>query len=105
MTLAGSFDYAHPLERDDFGLDFGPRLTTGETIAQVSVTLVRVGGTPDPNPSAMLDGAPVVVGAVVVQRLAGGVDGAVYELRALAETSAGRELQVRGRVPVRALGC
>ena len=74
MPLAGSFSPVFPGELKSFSLDFAAQLALGETIASInSSTLVPANSwVNDPNASALLRGAPVLMGAVVSQLIGGG---------------------------------
>ncbi len=65
-----------------------------------SVTITLAAGT-DPDPSLMLVGAPTVSGAIVYQRIQGGVEGASYALQCLAYNGADR-YSIEAILPVRA---
>lgn len=74
-------------ERVLAAIDFGTRrLASGVSLLSVTSTLVVVHGY-DPNPSAMLDGAPFLLGNAAAQWLIGGVPGVTYELTFLCPAS------------------
>lgn len=89
-----------PEERFWLTFDFSAALDAGETIASNTVAIsVRSGS--DATPTAVLDGAPSLSGASILQRVKDGVDGASYLLRCAATTSADRVLVLGGVLPVR----
>lgn len=73
--------------------DFSSRLGIGETISTQTVTATVYSGT-DASPSAIISGSASVSGAVVTQKLTGGVLGVLYKLLCAVTTSAGQTLQV-----------
>lgn len=68
-------------------------------VTSPAVTIAVVGGT-DPDPSLMLVGAPVLDGAIVLQRVQGGVNGALYSLQCLA-FNGGDRYSIEALLPVR----
>jgi hypothetical protein len=104
----GTFSPKDPDEAEPFGFDFTARLDAHETIASVtSVDVVRLSGTADPTPNAMKSGAASIganaagaAGKVVRQKLTGGVNGAVYEIRVVVATSSGSTLKACGTLSV-----
>jgi hypothetical protein len=64
---------------------------------------VRWSGTtpPDSAPSAVLSGPPIVVGALVYQKVVGGSDMTDYSLDCLVTTSTGDKLLIPAILPVR----
>lgn len=90
-----------PAEAIYLGFDYAAELETGETLSgSPTVTASLIAGT-DPTPSALLSGSPSVVGAVVLQRVVGGVASASYTLRCQVATSASRVLVLAATLPVR----
>lgn len=90
-----------PAEAIFLGFDYAADLDTAETLSgSPTVTASLIAGT-DPTPSALLSGSPSVVGAVVLQRVVGGVAGASYTLRCQITTSASRVLVLAATLPVR----
>lgn len=94
-----AFSPKDPSEIVDLGFDFAA-LTSAPTSPVVSAA--HHSGTDDAAPSAILSGSPSVVGAVVVQRVIGGVAGADYLLRCQVDTAAGERFILAGVLPVRA---
>ncbi|HZF19499.1 MAG TPA: hypothetical protein VE008_07310 [Burkholderiales bacterium] len=75
-----------PAAEEYFGFDFVRQLAVGEAILSAVCTLVVVDGAGDPNPGAMLSGAPVISGTKVSQKIIGGVGGTRYCFTILATT-------------------
>lgn len=75
-------------ESADFEVDFLSRLAVGETVLTAASTVEVLSGV-DANPTAMLSGLPSILGAVVTQRLIGGLPGVVYQLSIAVRTSTG----------------
>lgn len=75
--------------------DFTSDLAVGETISSQSVTASVWSGT-DSLPSDIISGAATVSGAIVTQKIDGGVTGVIYELLCTATTSLGQTLQQIG---------
>lgn len=71
--------------------DFTSRLGASETISTQSVAASVYSGT-DATPSGLISGAATASGAVVTQKLTGGVVGVIYELLCTITTSAGQTL-------------
>jgi hypothetical protein len=67
----------HPDEQLVITFDF-TRWTT--TPASPVITVTRYSGAADPNPAALLSGAPQVAAPLVRQKVVGGVDGCTYLL-------------------------
>lgn len=70
-------------------------LGVSETISSATVTASVYSGV-DANPSAMISGSATISGAVVSQKIVGGVVGVIYELLCAAVTSAGQTLELAG---------
>lgn len=67
---------------------FAPLLQSGETISNPVVTAAVASGT-DPNPSAILSGAPSISGSDVLQKITGGIDGVDYLITFKVNTNLG----------------
>ncbi len=72
-------------------MDVSALIPEGATISGCEVTAsVFVGSlTPDPSPSAILDGAAALVGNIILQRVTGGVVGCTYVVTFKATFSTG----------------
>jgi phage gp36-like protein len=70
-----------------------------DTVTTPAVTISVVSGT-DADPSLMLVGAPTATGAIVYQRVQGGISGVVYSLQCLADNS-GDRYSIEALLPVR----
>lgn len=68
------------------GFDLEELLVTGETINTAVFTATVHSGS-DPSPSSLISGGASIVGSEVSQKITGGVDGVVYEIRATVGTS------------------
>jgi hypothetical protein len=66
-------------ETSNYTVDFISRIGYTSYTASAVVTASLYSGT-DPNPSAILAGAPVISGSQVTQSITGGVLGNIYEL-------------------------
>lgn len=97
------FNAKHPAERVTLAFDFASQLPEGVTVASVdSVTVSTWRGT-DPDPSALLVGAPSLSGADALQMVDGGLAGVDYLFLASVTLS---DTQVRilpAVLPVRAI--
>lgn len=67
------------------------------------VTCALVAGTADSNPSAMLSGSATVNGAKVLQKIAGGLDGATYDLRCSTNAADGSVYVLSGWLTVQSV--
>jgi len=72
--------------------DFTSSLVIGETISTQTVTASTYSGT-DATPSGVISGIASTSGAVVSQKITGGVLGTMYELLCQITTSLGQTLQ------------
>jgi hypothetical protein len=81
-----SFSPKTPTDEEYFAFNYGRILPAGVTIVSAEFFMTVIDGV-DANPSAMLSGAPVIVGLKVFQRVIGGVDGVKYCLKCRATTS------------------
>jgi hypothetical protein len=90
-----------PAEQIAVTFDFSAGIIGGETITGTpSVTASATGGS-DTSPSAILSGAPLVSGSLVMQTVVGGLDGSTYKLRCLITlTPSNRKLVLAGLLPV-----
>lgn len=79
--------------------DFTSDLAIGETISTQTVVATTYSGT-DASPSSIISGGASVSGAVVSQKVTGGVLGVMYELLCTITTSAGQTLQKSGFLAV-----
>jgi hypothetical protein len=91
-----------PAERKVVTFEFANQLEPGIAIASTTLQVAVVQGT-DPNPAALLEGAPSLRPDEVLHRVAGGVSGAVYQLRCLATDASGLVHLVSTLLPVRNL--
>lgn len=91
-----------PAERKLVVFEFADQLEPGIAIASVAVTSTLANGT-DPTPAALLDGAASIANDKVLQRVVGGVDGALYQLRCLATDASGLVHLISTLLPVRTL--
>lgn len=79
--------------------DFSSRLNTGATISTQVVTASVYSGT-DASPSSVISGSATASGAIVTQKVTGGVVGVVYQLLCTITTSDSQTLQMAGFLPV-----
>jgi len=73
--------------------NFISALGSGETIVSATCGCTVYTGA-DPNPSAMLVGAPAINGTIVQQEITGGILGCIYELLCTATTNAGEVIEI-----------
>ena len=79
---------------------YASELGSGETVGSATVTCTVLSGV-DPNPSAVLVGAPSVQSPNVVQEVTGGLDGNQYLLLCVAPLAgSARVLTRKGLLPV-----
>jgi len=97
--MSGDFSYKLTTENELFTFDFSPILRTGETISSAACT-VEVKDGEDPNPSNILVGSAQINGALVVQRISGGVNGVTYRLIMTVTTSLTNVYTLVGDLPV-----
>lgn len=81
-------------------VNFAPEIPYGESIATAEAWSVSVYSGTDPNPSAVLSGAPVKLGAAVSHNLAGGVSGVIYLIVAKVTLTDGQKLEIPVLLPV-----
>ena len=79
--------------------DFTSDLAAGETISTETVTASVYSGV-DASPSAVISGSASASGAVVSQKVTGGVVGVMYELLCSITTSASQTLEKVGMMAV-----
>ena len=84
--MSGTFTYKLTTESELFSFNYSPILAVGETILTANC-IVQVKDGTDPNPSAIMVGSPAIDGAVVVQRIYGGLSGVIYRLEMTVTTS------------------
>lgn len=90
-----NFTTHDPGEADYFAIDFAPRLAVGETLSGAPSAAVTGGDT------ALVAGAPSIVGTTVSTKLSGGTSGVPYVLNVSVGTSVtGRVLIGREPIPV-----
>ena len=97
--MSGTFSYKLTTENELFTFDFSPILTTVETISTASCT-VQVKDGVDTSPSDIKVGSPSISGALVVQRVTGGLSGVVYRLEMTVTTSLSNVYTLVGDLPV-----
>lgn len=101
-TQPTQFSPKDPAETVSVSFDFEALLSTGETLSTAVFTVTHSSGTPDGNPSAMLDGSSTITGSVASRRLKNGVAGAVYCVECTVTTSASQKLVECAKLGVRA---
>jgi hypothetical protein len=84
--MSATFTYKLTTESELFSFNYSPILATGETIS-TATCVVQVKDGSDSNPSAIMVGSPAISGAVVVQRITGGLSGVTYRLEMTVTTS------------------
>lgn len=90
-----------PNEQVNVAFDFSAA-TASVSSPTISVSVRwQYGPTADATPAAILSGTPTIVGAVVYQRVIGGVDKVDYLLTCTATSAAGEVLEVPAIQPVR----
>ncbi|MCC7082179.1 MAG: hypothetical protein IT530_16020 [Burkholderiales bacterium] len=94
-------DVRDPTEWVVASVDFAPLISPGDALSVPTVSASVLRGT-DGSPSAVLVGAPQIIGTVVAQLMGDAVDGVDYKLRFQAHSSSGRRPVVTVAIPVRA---
>lgn len=95
------FNLKDPAEIVVLTFDFTADLGAGETLVGPPVVSInQYSGTTDPGISSMPSGAAQLSGALVLQKIGGGVSGSDYLLKAACTTSTGRQLVIGGQLPV-----
>jgi hypothetical protein len=96
-----TFNPKDPAEIVVLTFDFTADLGVGETLTgNPTVSINQYSGTADPGTSGMTSGAAQLSGALVLQKVGGGVSGNDYFWEATCATSTGRTLVIGGRLPV-----
>ena len=99
MSSRAIFDPKLLGETKTLSFDFTSSLGIGETISTQVVSATTYSGT-DASPSSIISGVASASGAVVSQKIAGGVLGVTYELLCAITTSTGQTLQQAGFLAV-----
>jgi hypothetical protein len=103
LFRAQTYSSKTPLEAIDLGIGFYALLVrpgqVPQTLASGEVTITVESGT-DPNPQAMLVGLPTINGAMITQRVSGGINGCVYRLSFQATTSTGQVFEEVAYLPL-----
>jgi hypothetical protein len=97
--MANSFTYKVTNESEIFSFDYSLVLDPAETIDSASCAVIVMNGT-DPNPTAILDGAAVISGGKVLQRVYQGISEVTYRLVMTANTSYSNIYDAIGDLPV-----
>jgi hypothetical protein len=87
-------------ERVPLSFDFADQLVVGETLSGPAFAVRATRGL-DGNPSALLTGAPAIVGSVVQHLVTGGVLAELYEVTCTVNSSNSQILVLRGVLPIR----
>lgn len=95
-------DTKDPAERKLVVFDFANQLEPGIAIASTTVQVTLASGV-DATPAALLDGAATIANDRVLQRVVGGANEALYQLRCLATDASGLVHLVSTLLPVRNL--
>lgn len=82
-----------------YSFDFSSALAVGETVSTQVVTAAVYSGV-DASPSSLISGLASASGAVVSQKITGGVLGVLYELLCTITTSLGQTLLLSGYLAV-----
>jgi hypothetical protein len=77
----------HPGESIPVTFDFS--LLAGAFVSSPVITVSRFSGAEDPAPGDIINGVPLVSGALVVQRIVGGVDDCTHLLECAADDAEG----------------
>jgi hypothetical protein len=85
------------LESVVLGFDFSLEATSVSTPQFIVTAELGV----DPSPGMILGGSPVADGAVVLQRVDGGLDGVTYRVSCTVSTLEGDTLTLQALLPVR----
>lgn len=86
MSYNEMFPAKNPLEAESYAFEFGDQLLFGETITGATVVASVFTGE-DPTPSNIISGPPTISGTKISQLIIDGVDGVIYNLVAVANTS------------------
>lgn len=100
-STINTFDIKAPGERVLLVFDFSANFAA--VIGTPSVTIAQLSGPVDPAPSSMLDGAPQISGAQVLQWCVGGLHGARYMIGCEAADAGGWRLVEAAVLPVRSV--
>lgn len=103
-TTSLTFDDKDAAERVPLGFNFGALLDEVALSPAPVITVTRLAGVLDAAPEDMLDGAPQVDGATVLQWVAGGINGTQYSLRCEATGADGEIYVLVGIMRVRKAG-
>ncbi|MBT9138843.1 MAG: hypothetical protein DDT31_01420 [Syntrophomonadaceae bacterium] len=80
-------------------VDISARMAVGENALTIASAMEVLSGV-DPNPAAMLSGAPSITNNIARQRITGGNPGVIYQLTLAVRTSNFQILLSRGNVVV-----
>lgn len=94
------FDDKDPGERVPLAFNFSRDFDAVADTPEPVVSVVRLSGTADADPSAMMDGPPIVDGARVIQWCQGGNSGTRYYWRCEAYSPAGAKMVMTGEMIV-----
>lgn len=86
MSYNEIFESKNSVEEKIYEFELGDQLLFGEFISGAVVAASVFTGT-DANPSAIISGSPSISGTVVSQKIIGGVDGVIYNLLCVVNTS------------------
>jgi len=95
------YDPKSPAEIVTLTFDFAGDLVAGETLTGTPVIAISVDDGADATPGNVLNGAAQLTAGEVLQSVTGGVNYAAYLITALADTSAGRKLELAYRLAIR----
>lgn len=94
------FEPKRPAEIVAIKFPYSRELAAGETLTGTPAVTVSLRAGTDPDPQALLIGAPVLGADYVLALFGGGVDLAQYLLECLADTTTGQRLQREAILPV-----
>ena len=94
-----AFSYKLTTESEKFAFSYANILASTETIVSAAL-VVEVKDGSDSNPTAIVSGLPTINGAIVSQRILGGLDSVTYRLEMTATTSLGNVYTLVGDLPV-----
>ena len=94
-----AFSYKLTTESENFAFSYANILASTETIVSADL-VVEVKDGSDSNPTAIVSGTPTINGAIVSQRILGGLDSVTYRLEMTATTSLGNVYTLVGDLPV-----
>ena len=92
-----AFDAKEPGEIVIVTFDFS---ALASVLSNAAIVVTTVNGAADPSPASLLSGAAQITGATVLQKIQGGVNGAVYKLHCQVDSATGERFALADTMQV-----